>query len=218
MAEFTLVIGNKAYSSWSLRPWLALRMAEVPFSEVVIPLRQPGTRAAILAHSPAGKVPVLRHGSRIVWESIAILEYLADVLPAAALWPADPAARAHARAVAAEMHAGFQALRTHMPMNVRATKPGRGMTPAVAEDIGRIQALWADCRARFGGGGPFLFGRFSNADAMYAPVVTRFATYGVALDPVAEAYGRTILDLRPMQAWYAEAAAEPWHIPETDAV
>lgn len=218
MSDYTLVIGNKAYSSWSLRPWLAMRMAGVTFTEIVIPLRRPETAAAIRAHSPAGKVPVLKHGTRVIWDSLAILEYLAEMLPGAPLWPADVAARALARAVAAEMHAGFQALRTHMPMNVRARKPGRGMTAAVAADIERIAAIWRDCRAHYGGGGPFLFGQFTHADAMYAPVVTRFETYGVALDPALAGYCRAILDLAPMREWYAAAAAEPWRIAETDDV
>ncbi len=174
MSEFTLVIGNKNYSSWSLRPWLAMKMAGVTFEEIVIPLRRPDTAAAIARHSPAGKVPVLKHGARVVWESIAILEYLAEMLPNERLWPADVAARAHARAVSAEMHAGFQALRSHMPMNVRASKAGRGMNGDVGKDIARINAIWRDCRGQFGSEGPFLFGRFCNADAMWAPVVTRF--------------------------------------------
>lgn len=212
MSEFTLVIGNKTYSSWSLRPWLAMKMAGVVFEEVVVPLRRPETAADIARHAPAGRVPVLKHGARVIWESIAILEYLAEMLPNEHLWPLDVAARAHARAVSAEMHAGFQALRTNMPMDVRSSMPGRGMTPEVAKDIARIADIWSDCRTRFGAEGPFLFGRFSNADAMFAPVVTRFETYGVALGNECRDYGRTILDLAPMQEWYAAARAEPWVI------
>jgi glutathione S-transferase len=172
MSTYTLVIGNKNYSSWSLRPWLAMKMAGASFQEIVIPLRQQTTAADIARHSPAGKVPVLHDGEITVWESIAILEYLSEAMPEARLWPKDQEARAVARAVSAEMHAGFVALRTHMPMNIRASKPGRGRTPEVEMDIRRIVTLWEDCRARFGEGGPFLFGGFSNADAMYAPVVT----------------------------------------------
>lgn len=156
MSEFTLIIGNKNYSSWSLRPWLAMKVAGITFEEVVIPLRQPETAAAITRHSPAGKVPILKHGARVLWESIAILEYLAEMLPNERLWPADVAARAHARVISAEMHAGFQALRSNMPMDVRTSKPGRGMNPDVAKDIARITDIWHDCRARFGGEGPFL--------------------------------------------------------------
>ncbi len=214
MSEFTLVIANKNYSSWSLRPWLAMRMAGIAFDEIVIPLRQPETKAAILAHSAAGLVPILKHGGHRIWESIAILEYLAERFPAAQLWPEDPAARAHARSISAEMHAGFRALRINMPMNVRASKPGQGMTPEVAVDIARICEIWRDCRERYAAAGPLLFGRFSNADAMYAPVVTRFATYGVFLDDVSKAYCQTIRETPPMVEWYAAGAAEPWSIPD----
>lgn len=210
MSDLTLVIGNKNYSSWSLRPWLAMTMAGLAFREVVIPLRQPESIDAIARHSPSGKVPVLCDGPLAVWESIAILEYVAELAPAAQLWPADAAARALARAVAAEMHAGFAALRSHLPMNVRARRLGREITPTVAGDIERICAIWRDCRARFAGDGPFLFGRFSNADAMYAPVVSRFATYGVAVDAACRGYCETILGLAAMRAWTEAAAAEPW--------
>jgi glutathione S-transferase len=212
MSELTLVIANKAYSSWSLRPWLALMHAGVMFEEIVIPLRRPETADAIARHTPAGKVPVLRHGEVIIWESIAILEYLAELFPDAGLWPAERAARAHARTVSAEMHAGFTALRSNMPMNVRASLPGRGRTPEVARDVARITALWRDCRARFGDGGPFLFGAFGNADAMFAPVVTRFQTYGVELDPVSQAYADAVLHHPAMRAWYQGAHGEEWVI------
>jgi glutathione S-transferase len=214
MSEFTLIIGNKTYSSWSLRPWLAMKMARITFDEIVVPLRQADTAAAIARHSPSGKVPVLKHGERVIWESIAILEYLAEIVPNGGLWPADVAARAHARVVSAEMHAGFQALRSNMPMDVRASMPGRGINADVAKEVARVADLWRDCRARFGDGGPFLFGRFCNADAMWAPVVTRFETYGVPLDDKCREYCRTILDLAPMQEWYAAARAEPWVIPD----
>ena len=217
MSAFTLVIGNKNYSSWSLRPWLAMKMAGVAFEELVIPLRQDATVAEIARHSPGGKVPSLRHGELVVWESIAILEYAAEAFPEARLWPRQREARAVARAVSAEMHAGFAALRTHMPMNIRGSIPGRDRTPEVEKDIRRIVAVWEDCRARFGEGGPFLFGGFGNADAMYAPVVTRFTTYGVALEGAARAYADAILALPPMREWFAAANAEPWTIAETDA-
>ncbi|NYZ17250.1 glutathione S-transferase family protein [Azospirillum sp. RWY-5-1] len=212
MSDLTLILGSKAYSSWSLRPWLALKQTGLPFAELVIPLRQPDTRARILEHSPAGKVPVLRHGDLTVWDSLAICEYVAELAPEAALWPADPAARAIARAVSAEMHAGFQALRSSMPMDLKRRAPGEGMTDATATDIARITALWADCRARFGEGGPFLFGRFSIADAMYAPVVTRFDTYAVALDSTARAYADAVLALPAMRDWTDAGRAEPWTI------
>ena len=212
MSDLTLILGGKAYSSWSLRPWLALKQTGLPFTELVIPLRQPDTRARILEHSPAGKVPVLRHGDLTVWDSLAICEYLAELAPEAGLWPEDPAARAIARAVSAEMHAGFQSLRSSMPMDLKRQAPGEGMTEATAADIARITALWADCRARFGGDGPFLFGRFSIADAMYAPVVTRFDTYAVALGGTARAYADAVLALPAMREWTEAARAEPWTI------
>lgn len=206
----TLVVGNKAYSSWSLRPWLALKQAGVSFAEIVIPLRQPETKAQILAHCPSGKVPCLIDGDRVIWDSLAICEYVAELAPAAGLWPADPHARAIARSVSAEMHSGFAALRNAMSMDLKIDRHGEGMTPDSAADIARIQALWADCRARFGQGGPFLFGGFTIADAMFAPVVTRFETYGVAVDAVSRAYMDAVQALPAMQEWTAAAKAEPW--------
>ena len=208
MAELTLVIGNKNYSSWSLRPWLLLKQADIPFREVYIPTHTPQSRAAILKHSPAGRVPVLHDGNISVWESLAICEYLAEQYPDKQLWPADQTARALARSVATEMHAGFTALRTHMVMNCRKNFPGKGRTPEVEADLERLRGLWTDCRTRYCSGGDFLFGRFSIADAMYAPVATRFKTYDVALDKVAAAYRDTILALPAMRQWYADAAAE----------
>ena len=210
MGDLTLVIGNKAYSSWSLRAWLALKATEAPFREIVIPLDRPETREQILAHAPAGRVPVLKDDALIVWESLAILEYLGERYPQAGLWPTDPDARAVARAVSSEMHAGFAALRHHMWMDLKHKRPGEGRTPEVEGDIARITAIWRDCRARFGGDGPFLFGAFSNADAMYAPVVTRFRTYVVDLDPVCRAYADAILTLPAMRAWTQAALDEPW--------
>jgi glutathione S-transferase len=211
-ADLHLVIGNKAYSSWSLRPWLAMTVQGLSFRETVIPLYDPATKPQILAHSPAGKVPVLHHGDIVVWESLAILEYLAEAFPDRPWWPADAAARAMARAISAEMHAGFGALRSGCGMNLRRIYPAEPRTPEVAADIARVCALWRDARGHFGVGGPYLFGAFSNADAMYAPVVTRFKTYGVEVDPVSQAYCDVILALPAMQAWYKAAAAEPWVI------
>jgi glutathione S-transferase len=212
VASLTLVVGNKRYSSWSLRPWLAMRQAGIAFDEIVIPLYRAESKAALLAHSPAGKVPVLVHGDRAVWDSLAIMEYLAESVPQAGLWPADPEARALARSISAEMHAGFAALRAGMPMDLREHRRGQGRSEAVAADIERVSAIWRDCRTRFGAGGPFLFGAFSAADAMYAPVATRFRTYGVALDPVCEAYADAVLVLPAFLEWQAAAQEEPWII------
>jgi len=212
MSDLTLVIGNKAYSSWSLRPWLALKQAGVPFTEVVIPLYRPGSKERILEQSPTGKVPLLKHGERTVWDSLAICEYLAETFPDAALWPADAHARAVARSVSAEMHSGFVGLRTAMPMDLKGVYPDLGRTPQCAADIARLTALWADARARFGAEGPFLFGRFSIADAMFAPVVTRLRAYAVELDPVSQAYSDAVLDLPAMRDWYAAARDEEWVI------
>jgi glutathione S-transferase len=216
MAAFTLVVGNKNYSSWSLRGWLAARLAGIEFEERLVRLSEPGSRAELLSHSPAGKVPVLKHGARVVWDSLAIVQYLAEQRPQAGLWPADPDARALARSIAAEMHAGFAALRRHMPMNLKKRLPGKGQGPGVATDIARIGAIWQDCRSRFGAGGPFLFGEISAADAMYAPVATRFRTYGVALEPVAQAYADAVLAWPAFLEWQAAALEEPWIIAEDE--
>jgi len=208
MNPLTLVIGNKNYSSWSLRPWLVLRQMGVPFTEVRIPLYRADTLAELAAWSPSGLVPLLQDGELKVWDSLAICEYLHERFPEQHLWPADPAARAVARSVSAEMHSGFGALRQAMSMNIRGRYPGKGRTPECLKDIERILAIWVDCRARFGAGGEFLFGRFGIADAMYAPVVLRFQTYGVALEGVARDYADAILALPALHAWVADALAE----------
>ena len=212
MADLHLVIANKAYSSWSMRPWVAMKAQGVAFKETVICLQQPDTAAQIAAHSAAGKVPVLKHGDVTVWESLAILDYLADTLPSHAWWPEDHAARAMARSISAEMHAGFTNVRSAMPMNVRRSILGRERTADVDKDIARIQMIWGAARKQFGQDGPFLFGKFSNADAMYAPVVTRFKTYGVTLDAVSQAYADAILAHPAVKQWYVDAAAESWVI------
>jgi glutathione S-transferase len=209
MSELTLVVGSKNYSSWSLRPYLALAHTGQPFRDVVIALDEPDTAAKIAQHTPSGRVPVLHHGSVSVWDSLAICEYLAETFPQARLWPEDREVRAVARSVTAEMHSSFSALRTNMTMDIRARKPGKGRAPGVAEDIARIQALWGDCRARFGQGGPFLFGAFSIADAFYAPVATRFVTYGVEVDEVSRAYRDAVLALPAMKAWTEAGLKEP---------
>jgi glutathione S-transferase len=216
MADFTVVIGNKNYSSWSLRGWLMARIANIEFEEILVPLDLPETQSTIRKHSPSGRVPVLLHRGLAIWESIAIAEYLNDLKPEAGLWPAAEAARAHARSISAEMHAGFVDLRNNMPMNIRASYPGKGMTPQVRADIERITGLWRDCRKRFAGAAAkdegFLFGTISAADAMYAPVATRLRTYGVQLDSDTEAYCTAILSYPPMKAWIDDAKNEPWLI------
>ena len=212
MAELTITIGNKNYSSWSLRGWLALKQTGAAFDEVVVPLDRPDTKERLLAAGPSARVPVLRHGALTVWDSLAIGEYLAERFPQAGLWPADAEARAVARAVTAEMHAGFAALRDHMPMDLRGRYPGLGRGPGVAEDIARVLAIWEDCRARFGRGGDYLFGGFSLADAAYAPVVTRFVTYEVPLEGPAAAYRDAVLAWPALEAWTEAARAEPWVI------
>jgi glutathione S-transferase len=209
MSELILIAGSKNYSSWSLRPYLALAHTGQPFREVVIALDEPDTAANIAKYSPSGRVPALRHGTLSIWDSLAICEYLAETFPQAKLWPQEREARAVARAVVAEMHSGFSNLRQNMTMDIRARKPGQGRAPGVAEDIARIQALWNDCRSRFGQGGPFLFGHFTIADAFYAPVVTRFVTYEVELDAVSRAYRDTILELPALKTWSEAARSEP---------
>jgi glutathione S-transferase len=216
MADFTLVIGNKNYSSWSLRGWLMVKLAGVDFEEIVVPLDLPETQPTIRKYSPSGRVPVLLHRGLPVWESLAIAEYLNELKPEAGLWPSSLAARTHARSISTEMHAGFLDLRTNMPMNIRASFAGKGMTPAVRADIERVTGLWRDTRKRFAGSAAkddgFLFGAFCAADAMYAPVVTRLRTYGVKVDSDTEAYCKRVLARPAMQEWIAAAKNEPWLI------
>lgn len=208
MPALTLAIGNKNYSSWSLRPWLLLRQAEIPFEEVRIPLYTPDAVEQLLRWSPSGKVPALHDGAVVVWDSLAICEYLAERFPGKGFWPADTAARAMARSVSAEMHAGFGELRSTLPMNCRRTVVGRAIGEGARRDIERVMAIWNDCRSRFGAGGPFLFGPFTIADAMYAPVVLRFATYGVALEGAARLYAEAITALPALQEWLAASRQE----------
>jgi len=209
MSDLTIYLGNKNYASWSLRAWLALKHSAAEFDEVVIPLYQPGSRQTVMQYSPSGRVPALRHGELTVWDSFAICEYLAEIFPEAGLWPADPAARAVARAVSAEMHSAFAALRDHLPMNMRSSFPNRGVTPEVQADINRITAIWRDCRKRFGAGGDFLFGGFTIADAMYAPVVSRFRTYKIELEAEAQAYADAVWALPALQEYLTAAKNEP---------
>lgn len=201
-----LVIGNKNYSSWSLRPWLALRVGDIPFDEIRIPLDEPETRARLLAVSPTARVPVLIDGDLTVWDSLAICEYAAERFPERALWPQHPALRARARSIVSEMHSGFTALRRTMPMNCRSRLPGKGQTPAAMADVARIVELWNE--ALLASGGPFLFGAFSIADAFYAPVTSRFVTYAVPLPPPCQRYVETVQALPAMVAWNVAAASE----------
>ena len=208
---YRLVIGDKNTSSWSLRPWLALRQVAIPFEEIDIKLRQPDTKAQILRYSLAGKVPILlTDDGQAIWDSLAILEFLAEAHPQARLWPAARQARAHARAVAAEMHSGFAALREHCPMDLLARAPMATLPDAVDAEVRRILALWRDCRRRFGASGPLLFGAFTAADAMYGPVASRFRTYLPDLaaygdDGTAQAYVEALFALPPMTDWEAGA-------------
>jgi glutathione S-transferase len=211
-----LIIGNKNYSSWSMRPWLAMKTAGIAFDETVISLDAPDFKARVAKHSGTGKVPVLIDGDVEVWESLAILEYLADKFPDRGLWPSDAKARAHARAVANEMHAGFLALRRHLPMNLWRPVMKRDLTPEAAANVQRIDAMWSDCRARFGRGGPFLFGAFTAADAMYAPVVSRLATYAVDVGVTSRAYMEAIVALPAWREWKAAALKEPWVLPQDE--
>jgi glutathione S-transferase len=206
-AGLTLVIGNKNYSSWSMRPWVAAVAAGIPFTEVRILLDQQDTATNIARFSAAGRVPVLLAGEMTIWDSLAICEYLAEQFPEKHLWPQDVAARALARSVTAEMHSGFPDLRSAMSMNIKAHLPGRGRTPGAQADIGRICEIWEECLSRFGHH-RFLFGDFSIADAFFAPVVMRFKTYGVSLAPAVQAYCERMLAHPAVARWVEEALAE----------
>lgn len=207
-APLTLYLGNKNYSSWSLRPWLALKHAGATFEEVVIPLDTPQTDATIRAVSPAGRVPILRHGEVTVWDSLAIIEYVAELFPHSHLWPEPREARAMARSVSAEMHSGFAALRKACPMDFRGRRSEPVSTPEVLADVRRVAELWTDCRRRYGREGRFLFGAFTAADCMFAPVVSRFLTYGVELTGVPSSYVEAIQTVPSWQEWAAAAKAE----------
>lgn len=209
-----LVIGNKNYSSWSFRPWFAMKVAGIAFEETVISLEAKDFKARVTALGSAGRVPVLIDGDVRIWESLAILEYVADKFPAAGLWPQAPAARGHARAIAAEMHAGFLALRRHLPMNMARPVRPRKLDEAAAADAARIDAIWSECIAR--SGGPFLFGPFGAADAMYAPVVSRFHTYVTEVSAPAHAYMDAVMTLPAWSEWRAAARREPWVLPHDE--
>ena len=208
MKRLQLVIANKNYSSWSMRAWVLLKQAGIAFDEIQLKFTDEGRLPGVEAYTPARQVPVLLLDGEPVWDTLAICETVAELFPEKVLWPADARARQVARSICAEMHAGFRSLRSAMPMNIRAAHPGKGMSPAVQKEIDRIVAIWADCRARFGDGGGLLFGQFTVADAYYAPVMSRFLTYAVALPAAAQAYTEAVLALPAVREWMAQARAE----------
>ena len=215
MAEASLTLSSKNYSSWSLRGWLLCKMAGLDFEERLLPLDDPASRAELLLLSPSFLVPCLDHGPVKVWDTLAIGEYLNEIRPDAGLLPAEPAARSHCRAVSGEMHSGFANLRSALPMNLKAMHPGFKVWAGAQADINRVTAIWRECLQRYGG--PYLFGAAPTvADAMYAPVCTRFATYDVTLDPIAAAYRDLILRWPPMQEWSTAARTEPEEVEELD--
>lgn len=214
MTPATLTISSKNYSSWSMRGWLLCKLAGIDFEEQVMPLDDPSTRAELLLLSPSFLVPCLIHDGIKVWDTLAIAEYLAETRPHAGLLPGDPAARAHCRAICGEMHAGFYNLRSALPMNLRAHHPGFKIFAGAQADIERVCAIWRECINRYGG--PYLFGELSMADALYAPVCTRFLTYDVKLDPVCTAYCRAIMDWPAVAQWLSEALAEPAELEELE--
>ena len=216
MPEFTLYSGNRNYSTWSMRAGLACALAGLEPEVVIVPLGEAATKPSILKIGPAGKLPILKHGERLIWDSLSIAEYLAELYPARGLWPADPAARAHARSLCAEMHAGFMPLRRGLPLNLkRASRVTPPIDADCQADIARVQAMWSDCGARYGG--PYLFGAQPTlADAFYAPVACRFDIYGVTLSGPAAAYAKTALAWAPVRDWVALALKEPWHNPVWD--
>ncbi|WP_439573897.1 glutathione S-transferase family protein [Phreatobacter sp.] len=213
-----LVIGNKAYSSWSLRPWILMRVLDLPFEEDLIPLYRDDWVERIRAVSPGGKVPVLIDGDLLVWESLAIIEYLAERFPGRGVWPVDLAARVHARSLATEMHGGFGPLRARCPMNVRRAPKPVVLGAEVEANVVRIVAGWTEACRRFGAEGPFLYGAFSAADAMFAPVVSRFHSYAVDVPAEARAYMQAVMALPAWQEWVEAGRAEPWYLAESDDV
>ena len=206
--DLALIIGNKNYSSWSMRPWVALRQAGIPFREIQLWFDDTAHASGAEQHSPTGQVPVLLVEGAPVWDSLAICETAAELFPDRRLWPTAAGARAHARAICAEMHAGFRNLRGAMPMNIRSSFPGKGMNTEVQRDIQRVSSLWSECRRQFGSGGPLLFGAFSIADAYYAPVVMRFITYAPSLPPAAREYVEAVRSLPAVAEWMAAARRE----------
>lgn len=215
MAKLVLYVGNKNYSSWSMRPWLALEACGIPFEDVVIPFDFPAGNPRFREISPTGRVPVLHHGDVRVWESLAIIEYVAELSPDAGLWPENGEDRARARSYSMEMLSGFRALRGACPMNIRRPRKAIALPEGVAADIARIEAIWREAIAR--SGGPFLFGRFTAADAMFAPVVNRFDVYDLVNDPATLAYMEAVKRHPAFGKWEEAAKAEPWIVPEDEA-
>ena len=213
-----LIVANKAYSSWSLRPWILLAHFKIPFEEAVIPMDLPDTRANMLKYAPTAKCPSLHDGKVAVWESLAIMEYVAEAFPEKAIWPRARAARALARSLANEMHAGFMALRQACPTNFRRKPKSIALGDDVRADVARIEAAWAEAREAFGRTGPFLFSRFSAADAMFAPVVNRFHAYDIPVAKTTRAYMEAMMGLPAWKAWIADAEAEPWRIEKYEAI
>jgi glutathione S-transferase len=216
MPGLTLVIGNQNYSSWSMRPWVLMKQLGIGFEEKKLGFHTPEWDAEIERWSPSRLVPVLWRGDQAVWDTLAIMEALNEWYPDKGVWPRDPAARAFARSASAEMHSGFRDLRTNMPVNIRASHPGKGMNPEVQANIDRIEHLWREARKRFGAGGPFLFGAFSAADAMYAPVVTRFKTYDVKVGSEAARYCEAMRDAPGVRAWIDAALKEKEFVAEDE--
>jgi glutathione S-transferase len=207
--KLTLVIGNKNYSSWSMRPWLALRAGEIAFEEVLIPLYTgDADKQRILDFTRSGKVPVLIDGDTTVWDSLAIIEYAAERFPQAGLWPEGRASRAHARSISAEMHSGFMALRRECGMNLHRPVRAKSLSEDARRDIARIQQIWAECRGQYNSGGPYLFGAFSGADAMFAPVVHRFRSYAIEVAPATRAYMDAMMALPAFAEWTSAGLAE----------
>jgi glutathione S-transferase len=213
MSDLTLIIGTKTYSSWSLRGWLALHHTGLPFKEVKLHLDTPGFYTEVRKYTPVAKVPTLIHGKEAIWDSAAIIDYCARLAPEKFWWPEDLAAYGHARAIFNEMHSGFTAVRSHMPMNMRGLWQDMTMSEAVRKEVARLDALFTECRERFGKGGDFLFGKFSAADIMYAPVCSRLRTYSIDLGPVADRYLESVMKSEGVQLWLADALTETESVP-----
>lgn len=218
MSKPELILGNKNYSSWSLRPYMALKMAGVPFSEKLVRMLVPETPKALAKYKATGKLPLLVHNGLVVWDTLAILEYAAETWPAKAVWPKNKKARARARSICAEMHSSFGALRNACPMNLRREKklPPGGLSDAVAKDVARIETIWSECRKQFGKGGPFLFGKFSAADAMFAPICARFDTFTIPVSKTSRVYMDVVFATPAFQQWKSDAAKETWVIAEDE--